>query len=99
MIKGRKISENIIRPRQNYDTRLNKVRLGMNEKYPSMPKELFQEIMSDFTIEADKSNIAIKWGRCGHQDYSGIYLRERRSITDLCTHVCNVCRICQNVGM
>lgn len=51
MIKGRKISENIIRPRQNYDTRLNKVRLGMNEKYPSMPKELFQEIMSDFTIE------------------------------------------------
>lgn len=51
MIKGRKNSENIIRPRQAYDTRLNKVRLGMNEKYPSMPKELFQEIMSGFTIE------------------------------------------------
>lgn len=51
MIKGRKHSENIIRPRQDYDTRLNKVRLGMNEKYPSMPKELFLEIMSGFTIE------------------------------------------------
>lgn len=51
MIKGRKNSENIIRPRQEYDTRLNKIRLGMNERYPTMPTELFQEIISSFTIE------------------------------------------------
>lgn len=51
MIKGRKHSENIIRPRQEYDTRLNKIRLGMNERYPSMPKDLFEEIISGYTIE------------------------------------------------
>lgn len=51
MIKGRKHSENIIRPRQEYDTRLNKIRLGMNERYPSMPVELFNEIMGGYTIE------------------------------------------------
>lgn len=51
MIHGRNLSENIIRPRQDYDTRLNKIRLGMNERYPSMPVDLFKEIMSGYTVE------------------------------------------------
>ena len=51
MIKLRSLSEDIIRPRQDYDTRLDKVRLGMNERYPSMPVDLFNEIMSGYTIE------------------------------------------------
>ena len=55
MIHGRKLVENIIRPRQDYDTRLDKIRLGMNERYPSMPKELFNEIISGYTIEEASS--------------------------------------------
>ena len=55
MIHGRKLAENIIRPRQDYDTRLDKIRLGMNERYPSMPKELFDEIISGYTIEEASS--------------------------------------------
>lgn len=51
MIKGRKHSENIMRIRQEYDTRLDKVRLGMNEHVPNMPDELFNEIISGYTNE------------------------------------------------
>ena len=51
MIRCRKLTENIIRPRQDYDTRLDKIRLGMNELYPSMPEDLFREIISGYTIE------------------------------------------------
>ena len=51
MIHGRKLVENIIRPRQDYDTRLDKIRLGMNERYPSMPVDIFNEIMSGYTIQ------------------------------------------------
>ena len=55
MIHGRKLVEDIIRPHQDYDTRLDKIRLGMNERYPSMPEELFNEIISGYTIEEASS--------------------------------------------
>lgn len=51
MIHCRKLAENITRPRQDYDTRLDKIRLGMNERYPAMPVDIFNEIMSGYTIQ------------------------------------------------
>jgi histidinol-phosphate aminotransferase len=60
MIQGRKLSENLTRSRQGYDTRLDKVRLGMNERVPTMPSELFNEIMSGYTIEEASSYPELK---------------------------------------
>lgn len=71
MIKGRKHSENIIRPRQEYDTRLNKIRLGMNERYPSMPKDLFEEIISGYTIEEASAYPEMKSVYKALSDYIG----------------------------
>ena len=51
MIKCRKHVNNIIRTNQDFITRLNKVRLGMNEYIPSMPKALFKKIMIGFSAE------------------------------------------------
>ncbi len=51
MIIGRKHAEKIHRLRQDYTTRLNKVRLGMNEHVPTMPDKLFSEIITSFTNE------------------------------------------------
>ena len=51
MIKGKQLSENLFRLRQEYDTRLDKIRLGQNERPQAMPPELFREIISGYTIE------------------------------------------------
>lgn len=55
MISCRKHANNIERVRQNYKTRQNKIRLGMNEYVPSMPEELFKEVMKGFTKEIASS--------------------------------------------
>ena len=51
MIKEKKYAEKIYRVRQNYNTRLNKLRLGMNEYVCHMPDKLYDEIMKNFNIE------------------------------------------------
>ncbi len=60
MIRGRKLSENLTRSRQEYETRLDKIRLGMNERVPTMPQELFNEIISEYTIEEASSYPELK---------------------------------------
>ena len=55
MISCRKHLKNIERIGQNYQTRQNKIRLGMNEYVPSMPKDLFDKILKDFTPEIASS--------------------------------------------
>lgn len=51
MINCRKHANSIIRTRQEYLTRQDKIRLGMNEYVPSMPKALFKKIISGFSAE------------------------------------------------
>lgn len=51
MVEGRKHINNIIRTNQDFLTRLDRIRLGMNEYLPSMPKPLFKKIMSGFSAE------------------------------------------------
>ena len=55
MILSQEHAKSIKRVRQNYTTRQDKIRLGMNEHIPSMPEELFQEILKDFTKEIASS--------------------------------------------
>ncbi|EKE11884.1 MAG: hypothetical protein ACD_15C00005G0013 [uncultured bacterium] len=51
MIKCRKHVNDIIRNNQDFLTRLDRVRLGMNEYIPSMPKSLFNKIIKGFSAE------------------------------------------------
>ncbi len=51
MIKEKEFAKNIKRIRQGSDSRMKKLRLGMNEYIPHMPEDLFKKIISNFTIE------------------------------------------------
>ena len=51
MIEEKNYAKKIYRIRQEYDTRLDKLRLGMNEYVNHMPEELYIEIMKNFSIE------------------------------------------------
>lgn len=55
MIICKKHTKNILRTRQSYNTRQDKIRLGMNEYLPSMPDQLFSKIMASFTNEIASS--------------------------------------------
>jgi len=51
MIREKAHALSIRRIRQNYDTRLDKLRLSMNEYYPSMPETLYDNILRRFSIQ------------------------------------------------
>lgn len=51
MITEKEYAKKIYRIRQEYKTRLNKIRLGMNEYVEHMPNDLYTEIMNNFSIE------------------------------------------------
>ncbi len=51
MIKEKEFAKRIVRIRQRYDSRMNKLRLGMNEYVPHMPKDLFKKIIQNCTLE------------------------------------------------
>lgn len=51
MIQEKAHAASIGRIRQDYDTRLDKLRLSMNEYYPSMPETLYDRILSRFSIQ------------------------------------------------
>lgn len=55
MIQEKDYAKKIHRIRQEYSTRLDKLRLGMNEYVNHMPKELYMEIMKNFSIEKASS--------------------------------------------
>ena len=55
MISCRKHLEDVERVKQDYQTRQDKIRLGMNEYVPAMPQELFDKIMKGFGPELASS--------------------------------------------
>lgn len=55
MINCKKNLNDITRTRQEYITRQDRIRLGMNEYVPSMPQALFEKIMYGFTPEIASS--------------------------------------------
>ena len=51
MIKEKENVRSLKRMRHDYDTRLDRIRLGANEYVPSMPKDLYVKLMNSFNIE------------------------------------------------